>query len=167
MCGFCSLVYLFLFFLLFCFGMYQRIPIRVLVKRLTVTTQIWIMTRHQYGISALVPQTSLRGETSGGVTNIGCLLRLTFSWKMYCPLEINKVRNHVGTMFYQFHDNDCDKYVLPHLSWVVTRAKIMCAGNLTQEILNIACNIHHTPWTRRACNINPFHHACPRKMSCK
>ena len=88
------------FFLLFCFGMSQRIPIRVLVKRLTVTTQIWIMTRHQYGISALVPQTSFRGETSGGVTNIGCLLRLTFSWKMYCPSEINKVRNHVGTMFY-------------------------------------------------------------------
>ena len=73
---------------------------KVLVKRLTVTTQIWIMTRHQYGISALFPQTSFRGETSGGVTNIGCLLRLTFSWKMYCPLGINKVRNHVGTMFY-------------------------------------------------------------------
>ena len=32
------------------------------------TTQIWIVTRDQYGISALVPQTSLRGETSGGVT---------------------------------------------------------------------------------------------------
>ena len=25
------------------------------------------MTRHQYGISALVPQTSFRGENSGGV----------------------------------------------------------------------------------------------------
>ena len=30
------------------------------------TTQIWVVTRHQYGISALVPQTSFRGETSGG-----------------------------------------------------------------------------------------------------
>ena len=27
---------------------------------------IWVVTRHQYGISALVSQTSFRGETSGG-----------------------------------------------------------------------------------------------------
>ena len=31
------------------------------------TTQIWTVTRHQYGISALISQTSFRGETSGGV----------------------------------------------------------------------------------------------------
>ena len=33
------------------------------------TTQIWVVTRHQYGISALVSQTScsIRGETVGGV----------------------------------------------------------------------------------------------------
>ena len=31
------------------------------------TTQVWIVTRHQYGISALVSQTSLRGEAVGGV----------------------------------------------------------------------------------------------------
>ena len=30
-------------------------------------TQIWVVTRYQYGISALVSQTSFRGETSGGV----------------------------------------------------------------------------------------------------
>ena len=29
------------------------------------TTQIWEVTRHQYGISVLVSQTSFRGETSG------------------------------------------------------------------------------------------------------
>ena len=32
------------------------------------TTQIWIVTRHQYGISALVSQTSFRGETCGDQT---------------------------------------------------------------------------------------------------
>ena len=32
------------------------------------TTQIWVVTRHQYGISALVSQTSFGGETSGSVT---------------------------------------------------------------------------------------------------
>ena len=31
------------------------------------TTQIWVVTRHQYGISALVSQTSFRGETSGDI----------------------------------------------------------------------------------------------------
>ena len=31
------------------------------------TTQIWVLTRHQYGISTLISQTSFRGETSGGV----------------------------------------------------------------------------------------------------
>ena len=31
------------------------------------TTQIWVVRRHQCGISALISQTSLRGETSGGV----------------------------------------------------------------------------------------------------
>ena len=31
------------------------------------TTQIWVVTRHQHGISALVSQTSVRGETVGGV----------------------------------------------------------------------------------------------------
>ena len=31
------------------------------------TTQIWVVTRHQYGISEVVSQTSFRGETSGTV----------------------------------------------------------------------------------------------------
>ena len=31
------------------------------------TTQIWVVTRHQYGISALVSQTLFGGETSGSV----------------------------------------------------------------------------------------------------
>ena len=30
------------------------------------TTPIWVVTRHQYGISVLVSQMSFRGETSGG-----------------------------------------------------------------------------------------------------
>ena len=31
------------------------------------TTQIWVVRRHQYGIFALVSQTSFGGETSGSV----------------------------------------------------------------------------------------------------
>ena len=42
------------------------------------TTQIWVVTLHQYGISALVTKTSFREETSSDVTgNVECFLRLT------------------------------------------------------------------------------------------
>ena len=36
-------------------------------RRIGSTTQIWVMTHHQYGISAFVSQTSFGGETSGSV----------------------------------------------------------------------------------------------------
>ena len=38
-----------------------------LIQPIRRTTQIWVMMPHQHGISALVYQTSLRGETSGSV----------------------------------------------------------------------------------------------------
>ena len=34
-------------------------------------TQIWVVTRHQYGISALVSQTSLRGRQVVTSRNVG------------------------------------------------------------------------------------------------
>ena len=38
-----------------------------LIKPIRSTTQIWVVTRYQYGISAPVSQTSFGGETSGSV----------------------------------------------------------------------------------------------------
>ena len=46
------------------------------------TTQIWVATRHQYGISALISQTSFRGEISGGVANVDCFLGLSNAGKI-------------------------------------------------------------------------------------
>ena len=43
------------------------------------TTQIWVVTRHQYGISALVSQTSFRGETVGGVVKYRLFSQATFA----------------------------------------------------------------------------------------
>ena len=40
------------------------------------TSQIRVATRHHYGISVLVSQTSFSGETSGGVTKCRLFLRL-------------------------------------------------------------------------------------------
>ena len=38
-----------------------------LLQPIRSPTQIWVVTRHQYGISALVSQTLFRGEGGGGV----------------------------------------------------------------------------------------------------
>ena len=43
----------------------KKLKLLHLIRR---TTQIWVVTRHQYGIFALVSQTSFRGETSGSFT---------------------------------------------------------------------------------------------------
>ena len=40
------------------------------------TTQIWVVMRHQYVISALVSQTSFRGELVVTSQNVDCFLRL-------------------------------------------------------------------------------------------
>ena len=41
-----------------------------LLQPIRSTTQIWVVTRHQYGISAVLTQMSFRGETSGCVANL-------------------------------------------------------------------------------------------------
>ena len=47
-------------------AMMTKIPFAV--RPIRGTTQVWLVTRHQYGISSPVPpQTSFHGETSGGV----------------------------------------------------------------------------------------------------
>ena len=40
------------------------------------STQIWVVTRHQYGTSALVSQTSFGGKPVAAFGNVGCFLRL-------------------------------------------------------------------------------------------
>ena len=40
---------------------------RNLIEPTRSTTQIWVVTRRQYGISVLVSQTSFDGETNGSV----------------------------------------------------------------------------------------------------
>ena len=40
------------------------------------TTQIWVVKRHQYGISALVSQTSFGGKPVVASPNVSCFLRL-------------------------------------------------------------------------------------------
>ena len=47
-----------------------------LIQPIRSTTQIWVVTRHQYGISALLSQTSFGGEPVVASPNYGSFLRL-------------------------------------------------------------------------------------------
>ena len=47
-----------------------------LLQPIRSTTQTWLVTRHQYGFSALVSQTSIRKKTSGGVAKCRCFVKL-------------------------------------------------------------------------------------------
>ena len=54
------------------------------------TTKIWVVTRHQYGISVLVSQTSFRGETTGGVAKCRLFSKATFTCKYNYTLIDNE-----------------------------------------------------------------------------
>ena len=48
-----------------------------LLQPITSTTQIWVMTSHQYGISAHVAQTSFSGETPWWRREMSAVLQAT------------------------------------------------------------------------------------------
>ena len=56
------------------------------------TTQIWVVTRHQYGLSAFVSQTSFRGETRGSVAR--CRV---FSQTMFLVM-FGEINTHQDTL---------------------------------------------------------------------
>ena len=65
------------------------------------TIQIWVVTRHQYGISALVSQTSIGGKTSGSVAKCRLFSQATFhmwprplSFLFYFPLFLTSCKQH-------------------------------------------------------------------------
>ena len=60
-----------------------------LIQPISSTTQIWVVMRHQYGISVLVSQTSFGGETSGNVTNMA----VVFSGYYLVSLALNFADN--------------------------------------------------------------------------
>ena len=59
-----------------------------LIQPIRSRNQIWIMTRHQYGISALVSQTSFGEKPVIASPNVGCFLRLYPAIQMLVPLHL-------------------------------------------------------------------------------
>ena len=59
-----------------------------LLQPIRSTTQIWVVTRHQYGISALVSQTSFAEKLLVASRNVVCFLRLG---RMLCFLFLSNM----------------------------------------------------------------------------
>ena len=58
-----------------------------LLQPIRSTSQIWVVTRHQNRISALVSQTSFRGESSGDVAKCRLFPKAKISWLSRFPIS--------------------------------------------------------------------------------
>ena len=67
-----------------------------LLQPIRSTTQVWEVTRYQNGISALVSQTSFRGETSGSVAKCRLFSQATLYRCRYRRLCSLKPGPHLG-----------------------------------------------------------------------
>ena len=65
-----------------------------LLQPISSTSQIWVVTRHQFGISRLVSQTLFRGATSGGVEKSRLYSPATRSSLHSRRLELVGTRKH-------------------------------------------------------------------------
>ena len=64
-------------------------------RQIRTTSQIRVVTRHEYGISPIVPETSFRGKTSGSVENVGGFLRL---WAELIKLRVKDLYKVYGAV---------------------------------------------------------------------
>ena len=80
----------------------------IFLQPIRSTTQIWIVIRHQYGISALAPPSSFRGETIGGVASMRylflwhathVLVKLPLALPYYLYLEAKTANNEIWCGF--------------------------------------------------------------------
>ena len=78
-----------------------------LLQPIRSTTQIWVVTRHQYGISALYSQTSFRGETSGGIVKCRLFSLATSSLSAYWLTHVSFtfLEKKLNTCFYTWLDS--------------------------------------------------------------
>ena len=69
-------------------------------RPIRTTTRIWVMLRHQYGISAVVVKTSFRGETSG------CVVKCKLFSQIILVEPRSHFRNLHAAMTYLYHKAD-------------------------------------------------------------
>ena len=66
-------------------------PLVKLLQPIRSTTLIWVVTHHQYGISALVSQIAIRGETVGGVAECRLFLQASKVLDLNCYQVLSTV----------------------------------------------------------------------------
>ena len=107
-----------------------------LIQPIRSTTQTWVVTRHQYGISALVSQTSFGGETSSSVAKCRLFSQATWKQKRLIGPWQKKQNNpcynwcHLRTMIATIIQNT------GNLSWFVVLISLIFAPNQS-EVLQI------------------------------
>ena len=102
-----------------------------LIQPIRSTTQIWRVTRHQYGISALVSQTSFGGETCGSVAK--CRL---FSQAIEFRANSNRF-----TFPFRVRVTEVLLYVASHLNWIPKIMVQFCYLRLYLGIENVSCRL--------------------------
>ena len=73
-----------------------------LIQQTKSATQIWVVSRHQYGISARVSQTSFGGETNGSVAK----------WRLFSQAKVGETGKVLGQTYFLFFliaQTFCDK----------------------------------------------------------
>ena len=69
------------------------------------TTQIKVMTRHHYEISALVSQMSLGGETSGSVAKCRLFTQVSFDFTQFIQLNSTQDEKQDLNRFVKYNSN--------------------------------------------------------------
>ena len=104
-----------------------------LIQPIRSTTQIWVVTRHQYGISALVSQTSFGGETSGSIAKCRLFSQATVfqSWvhsSLYLHIKNFKPDQHLTCLCLHAVQWKHCRTIVAVFSIVTTCPQIFSAG---------------------------------------
>ena len=78
----------------------------ILLQPIRSTTQIWVVTRHRYGISAHDSQEGFRGETSGGVAKC----------RLFSQATLKRIEKK-NAVQYERNLSDLDQVVHTHWTW--------------------------------------------------
>ena len=73
-----------------------RVGKKFKIQPIRSTTQIWVVMRHQYGISVLVSQTSFGGETSGSVAKCRLFYQAKRSTKTFTGSNVKQTIRHLN-----------------------------------------------------------------------
>ena len=116
-----------------------------LLHSIRCPTQIWQVTRHQYGISVLVSQTTFREEPVVTSRNIGCFLKRDkvriqtvqtsrfrrdspdFAWKSRIPTNMRSgwEKSRFWHLLWFFQMNSYDIYTRTHTYLKLMRRKLL------------------------------------------